>query len=150
MNRQRLATFYIWAVALAGCALWVITSVLQAPGDIKSGGSTLLIHLGILLVLTLLSSVSPVQTKVGSIVTVGLAPLFGAFLLLPPWAVMTVATLGTLDQRVPGRAIPWDRFLFNRGMYVFQYGLPSLLFNGLGLNSQRGTWIFVLPVAILM
>jgi putative nucleotidyltransferase with HDIG domain len=150
MNRDRLAKLYIWAVAAAGLTLWLVASVSQAPHDLKAQGTRLMIHLGILLVLTILSSVSPVQTKVGSIVTVGLAPLFGAFLLLPPWAVMTVAALGTLDQRVPGRAIPWDRFLFNRGMYVFQYGLPSLLFNGLGLNSQRGTWIFVLPVAILM
>src|SRR3984893_17722918 len=150
MNRQRLATFYIWAVALAGCALWVITSVLQAPGDIKSGGSPLLTHLGILLVLTVLSSVSPVRTKVGSIVTVGLAPLFGAFLLLPPWAVMTVAALGTLDQRVPGRQMPWGRFLMNRGMYVFQYGIPSLLFYGLGFVNHRSTWVVVLPLAVLM
>jgi putative nucleotidyltransferase with HDIG domain len=150
MNRQTLATFYIWAVALAGCALWVITTVLQAPGDIKSGGRTLLIHLGILLVLTVLSSVSPVRTKVGSIVTVGLAPLFGAFLLLPPWAVMTVAALGTLDQRVPGREIPWGRFLMNRGMYVFQYGIPSLLFYGLGFVNHRSTWVVVLPLAVLM
>src|SRR6202022_2079744 len=116
----------------------------------KSGGSTLLIHLGILLVLTVLSSVSPVRTKVGSIVTVGLAPLFGAFLLLPPWAVMTVAALGTLDQRVPGRQIPWGRFLMNRGMYVFQYGIPSLLFYGLGFVNHRSTWVVVLPLAVLM
>jgi putative nucleotidyltransferase with HDIG domain len=150
MNRQRLATPYIWAVAFAGCVLWVATTILQAPGDLKSGGSGLLIHLGILLVLTFLSSVSPVQTKVGSIVTVGLAPLFGAFILLPPWAVMTVAALGTVDQRRPGRDIPLDRFLMNRGMYVIQYGIPSLLFYGLDFVHHRNTWIFVLPLAVLM
>jgi putative nucleotidyltransferase with HDIG domain len=150
MNRQRLAALYIWAVALVGCALWALTTLLQAPSDIKSGGPNLLIHLAILLVLTILSSVSPVRTKVGSIVTVGLAPLFGAFLLLPPWAVMTVAALGTLDQRIPGRGIPWDRFLMNRGMYVIQYGIPSLLFYGLGFVHHRDEWIIVLPLAVLM
>jgi putative nucleotidyltransferase with HDIG domain len=63
---------------------------------------------------------------------------------------MTVAALGTLDQRAPGRDVTWDRFLFNRGMYAIQYGVPSLLFYGLGFAHQRGTWIFVLPVAVLM
>src|ERR1700694_4996850 len=150
MNRDRLAKLYIWAVAAAGLTLWLVASVSQAPHDLKAQGTRLMIHLGILLVLTILSSVSPVQTKVGSIVTVGLAPLFGAFLLLPPWAVMTVAALGTLDPRVPGRAIPWGRFLMNRGMYVFQYGIPSLLFYGLGFVNHRSTWVVVLPLAVLM
>ena len=150
MNRQRIARLYIWAVAVAGCTLWLVTTVLQAPGDVRTRGSGVLIDLAILLILTVLSSLSPVRTKVGSIVTVGLAPLFGAFLLLPPWAVMTVAALGTLDQRMPGRGIPWDRFLFNRGMYAIQYGVPSVLFYGLGLVNHRNLWFFVLPVAVLM
>src|SRR6267378_3571906 len=149
MNSGKLSTVYIRAVALVGVALWVVCTVIQAPGDLRTHGG-LVSHLVILLILTVLSSVSPVQTRAGATVTVGLAPLFGAFLLLPPWAVMTVAALGTIDERVPGRAVPWDRFFFNRGMHAIQYGVPSLLFYGLGFANHRETWPFILPVAVLV
>src|SRR5207248_11582360 len=39
---------------------------------------------------------------------------------------MTLAALGTIDRRIPGRDIPWDNFLFNRGQFVLSFGLPSL------------------------
>src|ERR1700694_5203319 len=149
MNRAKLSTVYIRAVAVVGIALWLACTVIQAPGDLKNHGG-LVSHLVILLILTVLSSVSPVQTRAGATVTVGLAPLFGAFLLLPPWAVMTVAALGTIDERVPGHGVPWDRFFFNRGMHAIQYGLPSLLFYALGFANHRETWPFILPVAVLV
>ncbi len=60
--------------------------------------------------------------------SVTLAPLCGAVALqLDPWAVMTIAALGTIDRRVPGRQIPWGLFLFNRGMWILACGVPSLL-----------------------
>jgi putative nucleotidyltransferase with HDIG domain len=149
MNSRKLSTVYIRAVAVVGVALWVVCTGLQAPADLKTHGG-LISQLAILLVLTVLSSVSPVQTRAGATVTVGLAPLFGAFLLLPPWAVMTVAALGTIDERVPGRSVPWDRFFFNRGMHAIQFGVPSLLFYALGFANHRETWPFILPVAVLL
>lgn len=151
MGSERRAAIYIWSVALVGISLWLGSSVYQAPADVRAGaGGRLLTELAILLLLTILSSISPVQTRAGSTVTVGLAPLFGAFLLLPPWALMTVAALGTIDERIPGRAVSWDRFFFNRGMHAIQYGVPSLLFYGVGLAHQRGTWVFILPLAVLL
>ncbi|HVS06568.1 MAG TPA: MFS transporter [Candidatus Dormibacteraeota bacterium] len=82
--------------------------------------------------------------------TVGLAPLFGALLALPPWAVMLVAAIGTLDERIPGRTVSWTRFAFSRGMFSFVYGIPSLVFYGLNLQHPQATWVLALPLMVLM
>ncbi|HEX9247614.1 MAG TPA: HD domain-containing phosphohydrolase, partial [bacterium] len=79
-----------------------------------------------------------------------LAPLFGAVALpLPPWAVMTAAALGTIDLRVPGRQIPWNRFAFNRGMWILSYGIPSLLVSD-ALRHSPTTTPFLLFLAALV
>jgi putative nucleotidyltransferase with HDIG domain len=152
MRRSWLATRYIWAVAVGGVALWIWTLVHAAPWDNGEGlltGSTYQ-ELLILLVLTTLSTLSPIETRGGGTLTVTLAPLFGAVALpLPPWAVMTAAALGTIDLRVPGRQIPWDRFAFNRGMWILAFGVPSLLLSD-ALKHNPGTTPFLLALAALI
>jgi putative nucleotidyltransferase with HDIG domain len=146
MRRSWLAPRYIWAVAVGGLALWIWTVIQAAPWQ---SGANLLTdstnqELLVLLVLTVLSGLSPIETRGGGSLSVTLAPLFGAVALpLPPWAVMTVAALGTIDLRVPGKQIPWDRFAFNRGMFILSYGIPSLLVSD-GLRHSPSTTPFLL------
>ena len=82
------------------------------------------------LVFCFLSSVAPITTG-GLTFSVNLAPLFAAALTLPPGLAALTGTLGTIDQRVPGKQIPWYQFLFNRAMFGAVYGAASLVFRGL-------------------
>jgi len=107
-----------------------------------------LINGAILLALTFLSTISPMETVVGT-VTVSLAPQFGAILVLPPWAVMLVAALGTIDSRVPGRDMPWHAFFFNRAMYVVTCGVPSLALYLLGIRAGEADWYIALPLVVV-
>jgi putative nucleotidyltransferase with HDIG domain len=125
MRPGTLASRYLWAIAVLGSLLWLGTLWVSAPWHHPS--LSVLEDAAILLTLTVLSTLSPIETRGGGTLTVALAPLFGAVILpLPSWAVMTVAAIGTIDQRVPGRQIPWKNFFFNRGMLTISYGLPSL------------------------
>ena len=125
MQRNWPASFYLATVTTLGLALWFGSIVLARPW--LHVNADILENTGILLALTILSAFSPIETKQG-VLTVSLAPLCGAVALqLDPWAVMTVAALGTIDRRVPGREIPWGLFLFNRGMWIVACGVPSLL-----------------------
>src|SRR3989442_15473434 len=82
MGRTSIARLYHTSVTVIGILLLLLTTVIQAPGDLRSDPQPLLVNAAILLVLTFLSSISPLATRVGSVLTVGLAPLFGAFLVL--------------------------------------------------------------------
>ena len=150
MNRQRIASIYSLGIAAVGIGLWLASMGLAAPWKGPLDGQSVLLNGAILLVLTFMSSISPIPTRVGSTVTVSMAPLFGSVLLLPPWAAMTVAVFGTLDLRLPGRDIPWDRFLFNRGMWALVCGVPALAFHGAGITSRQSTWYFALPLVVLL
>jgi putative nucleotidyltransferase with HDIG domain len=144
MTRKKLAQAYTWAVVVIGFCLLAVTAAAQVPGDLAKDPAGLAINGAILVVLVFLSSVSPMQTRIGTVVSVGLAPLFGAVLVLPAWAVMLVAALGTIDERMPGVRIPWDRFLFNRGMFILSYGLPALILHSL----PKETWPALLPFIV--
>jgi putative nucleotidyltransferase with HDIG domain len=146
MTRKKLASAYSWAVVASGFCLLAGTAAVQAPGDLAKGPAGLAINGAILVVLVFLSSVSPMQTRIGTVVSVGLAPLFGAVLVLPAWAVMLVAALGTIDERMPGVRIPWDRFLFNRGMFILSYGLPALVLHSL----PKETWPALVPFIVAL
>jgi putative nucleotidyltransferase with HDIG domain len=150
MSRHRTALLYSYGIFLAGMFLWVATVVAASPWNAGAGLRTTVLDAAILLILTFMSSISPVHTRVGSIVTVSMAPLFGAVLLLPPWAAITVAVIGTLDLRVPGRDIPWDRFLFNRGMWAVVCGVPAVALHAVGLTSRQLEWYAALPVLVLV
>jgi putative nucleotidyltransferase with HDIG domain len=106
-------------------ALWL--GAIFAAHPWQQPNADVLENTGILLLLTILSGFSPIETRQG-VLTVTLAPLCGAVALqLDPWAVMTIAAIGTIDRRVPGREIPWNLFGFNRGMWIIACGVPSLL-----------------------
>ncbi|TMB64813.1 MAG: MFS transporter [Chloroflexi bacterium] len=127
MARHPFYSVYSLAVAVIGLGLAILTTVLQAPHDVHAWTDDVVSRGLILLVLTFLSSLSPMKTRYGASLTVGLAPLFGALLILPPWAVMWVAALGTMDERIPGVKIPWRRFLFSSGSFALVYGIPTLI-----------------------
>jgi putative nucleotidyltransferase with HDIG domain len=154
MARPRLFTVFTLSVAVAGLGLAVLLAVLQAPRDIHSWHDAVLQRAAILVLLTFLASLSPMTSKTGAKVTVGMAPLFGALLILPTWAVMFVAAIGSIDERIPGRQIMWRTFLFTRGMLALVYGIPSLMLASLGLTPiphvLPATWYVLQPVAVLL
>jgi MFS family permease len=83
------------------------------------------------------ASVAPVGTPGGVLLSGNLAPLYAATLILPPGPAALVAMLGSIDQRLPGRGMPWYRFLFNRGQFGLTYGLAALCFQGIvGLHRE--------------
>lgn len=149
MSRQRIASLYSYGIAALGLGLWSTAIVVAAPWAAPVDPQAVLLNGAILLVLTFMSSISPVQTRVGSTLTVSMAPLFGAVLLLPPWAAMTVAVIGTLDLRRPGRDIPWDRFFFNRGMWALVCGLPAVVLHAGGITSHQPEWYLALPLLVI-
>jgi putative nucleotidyltransferase with HDIG domain len=149
MPRLKLSAVYVWLVAAVGLGVLVATTVVEAPHDFRSGSSILVNGLT-LLALTFLSSVSPMETRHGTLLTVGLAPLFGALMLMPPWAVMWIAAVGTVDERIPGRRVPWDRFLFSRGMFVLAYGIPSLVLSVIAPKPLGLAWYILLALAVVV
>ncbi|MDQ6949065.1 MAG: HD domain-containing protein, partial [Actinomycetota bacterium] len=149
MAKFKPLSAYLWAITGLGLCLLTVATILQAPKDFHPG-SQVLINTLILLILTFLSSVSPMETRHGSVLTVGLAPLFGSLMLVPPWAVMLIAALGTIDKRMPGRRIPWSRFLFNRGMFILVYGIPSLFLSFLSLRAGEANWYLALAFVVLL
>jgi putative nucleotidyltransferase with HDIG domain len=125
MRRNWPASLYLSAVTTFGFALWLGAIFAEHPW--QQANVDVLENTGVLLLLTILSGFSPIETRQG-VLTVTLAPLCGAVALqLDPWAVMTIAAIGTIDRRVPGREIPWNLFAFNRGMWIIACGVPSLL-----------------------
>ncbi len=153
MARPRVFTVYTLSVAAAGLGLAVALTVAQAPHDVHSWNDVVLQRAAILVVLTFLASLSPMTSKTGAKVTVGMAPMFGALLILPTWAVMWVAAIGSIDERIPGRGIPWRTFLFTRGMLALVYGIPSLLLTVVGFspmpNHLPATWFAMQPLLVL-
>jgi putative nucleotidyltransferase with HDIG domain len=138
----------MWAVGALGIGLWA-WAVLAAKPWVRPDAS-LLENTSILLVLTLLSAFSPIETRGGGVLTVTLAPLFGAIAFpgSEPWAVMTVALVGTIDSRIPGKRITWSAFTFNRGMYVLAAGLPSFLVKAFGSGPTGLTLALVLMLIL--
>src|SRR5438094_716364 len=145
MSSSSLASRYSWGVGTIGLAFWVLTIQQEAPW--ANSGSHELTTTVILVILSLLSAFSPIPTRGGGTLTVTLAPLFGAVAVpLSPWAVMTVAAIGTIDSRIPGRQISWGRFLMNRGMYIFAAGMPSFLIKETGLTP----WGYGAALALML
>src|SRR5256714_15620419 len=123
MSSSSLASRYAWGLGTIGLAFWGLT--IQQEGPWANSNTHELTTTVILVILSLLSAFSPIPTRGGGTLTVTLAPLFGAVAVpLPPWAVLTVAAIGTIDSRIPGRQIGWGRFLMNPGMDNLPSGLP--------------------------
>jgi MFS transporter, DHA3 family, macrolide efflux protein len=133
MRGSWLASRYPWAVGALGLAVWAATVQQAAPWS--NSNLFELRTAALLVVLTALSAFSPIPTRGGGTLTVTLAPLFGAVAVpLAPWAVMTIAAIGTIDSRVPGRQVTWPIFAFNRGMYILAAGLPAYVIQQTGLT----------------
>jgi putative nucleotidyltransferase with HDIG domain len=148
MRRNWPASLYLSAVTTFGFALWLGAIVAEHPW--QQPNADVLENTGILLLLTILSGFSPIETRQG-VLTVTLAPLCGAVALqLDPWAVMTIAAIGTIDRRVPGREIPWNLFAFNRGMWIIACGVPSLLVMTARSGSGSGPISIISAVVLLL
>src|SRR5437016_8912630 len=145
MSSSSLASRYAWGLGTIGLAFWGLT--IQQEGPWANSNTHELTTTVILVILSLLSAFSPIPTRGGGTLTVTLEPLFGAVAVpLPPWAVMTVAAIGTIDSRIPGRQISWGRFLMNRGMYIFAAGMPSFLIKETGLTP----WGYGAALALML
>jgi MFS family permease len=87
------------------------------------------------------------------LLSVGLAPLFAAALTLPAGPAALVAMIASVDRRLPGRSIPWYRFLFNRALFGLVYGLASAVFHLLvhlqGQGSGIGTSLTFVSAALV-
>ena len=87
---------------------------------------------------TQIAALRPIPWKTGHQAVVD--PLLVATGLYSPGpGVGLVAWLATFDGRVPGRAIPWWAFLFNRAAYSIAHTLPSLVVASMGASSWWGT-----------
>ena len=140
MPRPRVYYVYAATVAVVGLGLTLYLTVVQAPHDVHSWTDDVLSRGLILLLLTFISSISPMKVRTGASVNVGLAPMFGALLILPTWALMWVAALGSIDERIPGKTIDWSRWIFTRGMLALVYGVPSLFLTSMGLAPKVDHW----------
>jgi putative nucleotidyltransferase with HDIG domain len=60
-------------------------------------------------------------------------------LAVPGAGVGAVAWLAIFDGRVPGRAIPWWAFLFNRAMFAITHVIPSVAVASIG-NVELDWW----------
>lgn len=141
MTESRLARSYLIAVPVVGLLflailVWNDRALLSDVGSGDRLGEVQL--LGFLIGFALVASISPIVTTSGLTLSVGLAPLFAAVLVLHPGLAAIVGLLGSMDTRVPGRDIPWNRFFFNRGMSALMYGAGGLVFHGLSSPAGPG------------
>src|SRR5437016_13747763 len=83
---------------------------------------------------TQIAALRPIPWKTGHQSVVD--PLLVATGLYSPGvAVGAVAWLATFDGRVPGRAIPWWAFLFNRAAYAAKHLLDSIAVSELDIGA---------------
>jgi putative nucleotidyltransferase with HDIG domain len=87
---------------------------------------------------TQIAALRPIPWKTGHQSVVD--PLLVASGLFSPGAgVGFVAWLATFDGRLPGRAIPWWAFLFNRAAYATTHVVPSIAVASLGNDAWWST-----------
>jgi MFS family permease len=138
---KRPARAYILGMMVAGFSitavlLWFDRGSLANTGDSAHAGDLFMV--AFFVIFGLVASFSPVGTPGGVMLSVGLAPLYAAVLTLPAGPAALVAMLGSIDQRLPGRDIPWHRFLFNRALFGLVYGLSGSVFHVL-VNLQAAS-----------
>ena len=59
-------------------------------------------------------------------------------LVAPGWGVGLVAWLAQFDGRVPGRAIPWWAFFYNRAVFAIAHVLPSVAVTSIAVDDWWG------------
>src|SRR5258708_29886081 len=130
MTSRRAARWYMTVVTIIGCAVLVGLFAFdpQPLGDPGAGPLTDLQLWVFLTVFAIFASVAPLPITTGVVVSVSLPPLFAGVIILHPGLAALAAVVGTIDGRVPGRQIPWNRFFFNRAMFAIVYGVGALVF----------------------
>jgi len=135
---SRAGQFYVVAVVVVGVFVvgfgWAVHPV---PSD----------KFGILLYLaigTQLAALRPIPWRNGH-QTVHDPLLLATGLFFPGGGVGLVAWLAIFDGRVPGRAISWWAFLFNRAGFAIAHVIPSLAVASLG----EGNW-WAIPVRTVL
>jgi putative nucleotidyltransferase with HDIG domain len=131
------ARAYVITIQVAGLVFlaYLLYTELGELGSSTPGGIGFPLLAVFYLIFTFATSQAPVVTPVGVRLTVNLAPLFAAVLVLPPGLAGLVASLGGID-RLPSKQYPWYRFLFNRSMQMIVFGAGSLTFHALPASLQ--------------
>ena len=123
------ARLYAISVVAIGAALLPIGWFLYNPVPLAALPTLLYLAVG-----TQIAALRPIPWKTGHQSVVD--PLLVATGLYSPGvAVGAVAWLATFDGRVPGRAIPWWAFLFNRAAYAATHVLASIAVAELGTGA---------------
>src|SRR5258708_4187379 len=130
MTSRRAARWYMTIVTIIGCAVLVGLFAFdpQPLGDPVAGPLTDLQLWLFLTIFAIFASVAPLPITSGDVVSGSLPPLVAPVIIRPPGLAALAAVVGTIDSRVPGRQIPWSRFLFNRAMFAIVYGVGALVF----------------------
>ena len=117
-------------------AFGVAVSVLAWIVDpVRPGDALTLLYLG---VGTQIAALRPIPWRSGH--QSAIDPLLIATGLISPGAgVATVAWLAVFDGRVPGRAISWWAFLFNRAMLATSYVVPSVAAHAIDVGDPWTT-----------
>ena len=119
---------------------WIIHPV--APNALPT-----LLYLGIG---TQIAALRPIPWRSGSYQTVHDPLLVATGLFSPGAGVGTLAWLAIFDGRVPGRAVTWWAFLFNRAMFATAHVVPSIAVASLwtgdwwGLPARTGVYVLAL------
>jgi putative nucleotidyltransferase with HDIG domain len=115
---------------------------LLRPVPLTSQAFGTLLYLSIF---TQIAALRPIPWRIGSHQSVIDPLLVATGLSFPGAGVGLVAWLAVFDGRVPGRAIGWWGFLFNRAMPAIAHVIPSLIVSSVG----EGNW-WALPVQTLL
>jgi putative nucleotidyltransferase with HDIG domain len=121
--RTYFAAVSFAGLAMLGATFWNDRASLLDPSILEVTG--------FLLLFTFLLSLAPIPTRSGVNLSVTLAPMFAAVLVLPPGLAALIACLGSIDRRIPGRQISWRNFLFNRGQFSLAYACATLVLHSL-------------------
>jgi len=116
---------------------WLVNPV---PSSSAAFGTLLYLGIG-----TQIAALRPIPWRGASHQSVIDPLLIATGLYFPGGGVGVVSWLAVFDGRVPGRAITWWGFLFNRAMPTIAHVIPSLAVASLG----EGTW-WALPVRTLL
>jgi len=127
------ARLYAGTIIAIGIVMVPIGWFLYSPVSVAALPTLLYLAVG-----TQIAALRPIPWKTGHQSVVD--PLLIAGGLYSPGAgVGLVAWLATFDGRVPGRAIPWWAFLFNRAAYATTHVLPSIAVASLGNTAWWST-----------
>lgn len=121
----RAARVYLAGVIAVGVAAVVLGWMLF---PVQPGSVLTLLYLGIGLQI---AALRPIPWRRGHQSAVD-SLLIATGLIAPGGGVGLLAWLAVFDGRVPGKAIPWWAFLFNRGMFATSYVIPSVVVSSFG------------------